>query len=273
MSKKRTLEDLKKESLKYKTRYEFQKNSPAYQAASKRKILDQICSHMSIVYRDWTYESMREEALKYSTRTEFAKNSPAYQVAIKRKVIDQICSHMTFKYKYWDFDKIRMEALKYKTRYEFQKNSAGAYQSAYNTNCLDSVCSHMTLATSSSDPEKQLLNLMKNSHPKIQKLVERRINVPGKSHIKGFDIDIYDPELKKGIEFDGTYWHSIEGLKRSRQDWPQEDLENYHQIKDDYFKSKGIELLHINEKDWKENKEKCIKKCLDFLKNSNLLSL
>ncbi len=92
----------------------------------------------------------------------------------------------------------------------------------------------------------------------------------GKPHIKGFDIDIYIPELRKGIEFDGTYWHSFSGLSRSRIDWPHEDIENYHQIKDKYFLSKGIHAFHVIEEDWIINKEKCIKECLEFLNAKEL---
>jgi very-short-patch-repair endonuclease len=88
----------------------------------------------------------------------------------------------------------------------------------------------------------------------------------------GLDIDIYIPELRKGIEFDGDYWHSFEGLKRGRPDWPEEDLERYHQIKDRYFLSKGIEILHINEKEWLENHSKCLQKINDFLNLKRLSS-
>lgn len=44
-----------------------------------------------------------------------------------------------------------------------------------------------------------------------------------------------------------------------------EDVINYHQIKDEYFKSKGIELLHIKEEDWMEDKQGCIERCVEFL--------
>lgn len=37
---------LRKEALKYNTRGSFQKGSKAYQAALRRGLLDDICSHM-----------------------------------------------------------------------------------------------------------------------------------------------------------------------------------------------------------------------------------
>lgn len=102
-------------------------------------------------------------------------------------------------------------------------------------------------------------------YPKIVKLKDYKVKIEGKPHIKRFEIDIFVPELNKGIEFDGIYWHSIAGLKRSRKHWPLEDLENYHQIKDTYFLGKGIKILHIKEQDWLKNKEECVKKCFQFL--------
>jgi len=53
------------------------------------------------------------------------------------------------------------------------------------------------------------------------------------------EIDIYIPELNLGIEFNGLFWHSEEYKDR-----------NYHLEKTNYFKSKGIRLVHIWEDDW-----------------------
>jgi len=35
---------------------------------------------------------------------------------------------------------------------------------------------------------------------------------------------------------------------------------------DRYFKSKGIDILHIKEEDWVKDKDRCIKQCFLFLK-------
>jgi hypothetical protein len=70
-----------------------------------------------------------------------------------------------------------------------------------------------------------------------------------------------------GIEFDGTYWHSFETMKKSKIDWPTEDVKNYHEIKDLWFSSKDIFILHVKEGDWNRNKEACVEKCLKFLGN------
>ena len=70
------------------------------------------------------------------------------------------------------------------------------------------------------------------------------------------EIDIYLPDLKIGIEFNGLYWHS-EKFKES----------NYHINKLNYFKEKDIDIKFIWEDDFDKN--------LDIIKSqiSNWLSL
>jgi hypothetical protein len=53
------------------------------------------------------------------------------------------------------------------------------------------------------------------------------------------EIDIYLPELKLGFEFNGLYWHSNKFKEK-----------NYHLNKTDWFKEKGIRIIHIWEDDW-----------------------
>lgn len=67
------------------------------------------------------------------------------------------------------------------------------------------------------------------------------------SYRDGLEIDIYLPELKIGFEFNGLYWHS-ELFKNK----------NYHINKTNYFKEKGIRIIHIWEDDW-DNKKEIIK--------------
>jgi hypothetical protein len=54
-----------------------------------------------------------------------------------------------------------------------------------------------------------------------------------------YEIDIYLPELKIGFEFNGIYWHSNKFKDK-----------NYHLEKTNYFKEKGIRIIHIWEDDW-----------------------
>jgi hypothetical protein len=60
----------------------------------------------------------------------------------------------------------------------------------------------------------------------------------------GLEIDIYLPEFKLGFEFNGLYWHSNKYKEK-----------NYHLDKTNYFKEKGIRIIHIWEDDWNLKKD------------------
>jgi len=64
------------------------------------------------------------------------------------------------------------------------------------------------------------------------------------------EIDIYIPDKKIAIEFNGTYWHSDAKIDK-----------NYHQNKTIACAKQGIHLIHIFEYEWENNnkKEKIIK--------------
>ena len=55
----------------------------------------------------------------------------------------------------------------------------------------------------------------------------------------GFELDIYIPNLKVGIEYDGAYWHRNKALKERQ--------------KDSHFSNKGIRVIHVTESNDKEN--------------------
>ena len=62
--------------------------------------------------------------------------------------------------------------------------------------------------------------------------------------LKGKELDIYIPELKIAIEFNGLYWHS---------DLYKEN--NYHSTKTQQCATEGIKLIHIFEDEWLYKKD------------------
>jgi hypothetical protein len=280
-----TVEKIQQEANKYKTKGEFARYCrKAYQAATYRDILDKVCRHTPTnasfgpqPHRiKWTTDQLQKEACRHKTRKEFEDhNQYAYARACKLGILDKICQHMpknshigaippNFK---WTERKIRQEALKYNARAKFAERNSGAYCAAWKLGILDKVCRHMGKSGNSSRPEQELFNIIKRRFPIVQKLRDRDVDIARKPHIHGFDIDIFNSESRRGVEFDGQYWHSLEGLKKSHPNWPTRDLLRYHQIKDRYFITKGIPILHIKEKDWKKDRDNCIKRCLNFLGN------
>lgn len=268
MKKKWNFEKLFKVALKYKTRGEFKKkNYAAYQAAHKMGIIDQVCPHMPLtVVEAYTYDELKEEALKYKTRILFQRNSSSiYQISQRKGILDQICAHMESGRDKWTHNELTTEALKYKTRNEFKVNNRCAYNAARRNKILNQICGHMKSATRTSVAEADIFKIISERYSNVRKLIDRKITIEGKPYIHGFDIDIFVPVLNLGIEYDGIYSHSFKGLKRGRKHWPDSALRQYHEIKDAYFLSKGIKILHIKEVDWNADKQACIQRCLDFL--------
>lgn len=120
-----------------------------------------------------------------------------------------------------------------------------------------------------SKAEIELSDAIKKVHSDVRKKRDRKVKIECKPYIKGFEIDIFIPALNKGIEFDGTYYHSFDRMRADpdKIKWSDDDIRNYHPIKDSWFSSIGIQILHIKEVDWNMDKEACIKRCLDFLAN------
>ena len=62
------------------------------------------------------------------------------------------------------------------------------------------------------------------------------------------EIDIYLPELKKGIEYNGSFWHE-EGNSNN----PYSKPIGYHKEKQEIFAKKGIDILFIWDYEWFED--------------------
>lgn len=62
-----------------------------------------------------------------------------------------------------------------------------------------------------------------------------------------FEIDCYIPELKIGIEYNGIYFHSVNGLNQRS--------ERYHYNKSKEALEHGIDLIHVWEDQWKNQQE------------------
>jgi len=68
--------------------------------------------------------------------------------------------------------------------------------------------------------------------------------------------DFIDLKTNKIIEFDGDYWHSDAKVNYKRE-----------QSRDKAIKEQGYKIFHVREQNFRKNKEKVIKECLDFLQS------
>lgn len=98
----------------------------------------------------------------------------------------------------------------------------------------------------SSHYETEIIRYIKEVKPGIEVVTHNR------SILNGNELDIYLPEYKLAIEFNGTYWHSS----------IQKPI-NYHQNKTALCAQKHIRLIHIFEHEWNDDRQnKIIKNML-----------
>ena len=143
-----TYDIIKEEASKYSSRREFELGCDgAYQAALRKGIIDEVCSHMELKVTYWTKEMLQEISDKYNRRIDFQrKDSAAYNAAHRRGILDDICNYKNEKIK-WTKELIQQEADKYTCRKTFRKDNYKAYCAAVNGKILDEVCSHMPKRT------------------------------------------------------------------------------------------------------------------------------
>lgn len=103
------------------------------------------------------------------------------------------------------------------------------------------------LPRDSSKPQREIFEYIKK-HYQGQILLNDRTIFEGK------EIDIYMPEAKLGIEFNGIYWHQDKFLESS-----------YHKNKADLAEAKGIKLLQIFETEWLTKKDIVLQRIMSHL--------
>lgn len=96
----------------------------------------------------------------------------------------------------------------------------------------------------SSAQEKELLNFLKS-------LTNYLIIENSRSIIAPYELDIYIPKLNIAFEFNGTYWHSDQQIMKNHNMTAKE----YHTMKTMLCSKENIQLFHITEYDWLNNKD------------------
>ena len=74
--------------------------------------------------------------------------------------------------------------------------------------------------------------------------------------ISPYELDIYLPDYKLAIEFDGLYWHSSYDKESDKK------LKSYHLMKTKMCEEQNIQLLHIFENEWLDEKKQDIWKSI-----------
>lgn len=215
----------------------------------------------------WTFDRCKEDALKYNSLIEWRKKSnSSYLISGRNNWKKNISSHMkrpknhNFK---WSLENCILDAKKHKTKQSWRESKNSGYTVAKRNKWLDLCCRHMESYGGTSKKEIDIFEIVNN---KISSIRGKRFRVTNEIYkAKCFELDIYIPELNKGIEFDGKYWHSLSSLQKRFPNWSLTDVSRYHELKDGFFQSIGIEVVHVKEEDWLKNKQLEVTKILNFI--------
>jgi len=143
------------------------------------------------------------------------------------------------------FSKLKIQCLKghiYAVTYNNFKN--------HNRRCPE--CSNSKMF---SKPEKEIAEYVKENY--TGDVVENdRTQIVNYWTGVGLELDVWMPEARKAIEFNGSYWHNNENAK-----WHDE-------IKKKQCIQKKIDLLVIQEQDWYNDKVCCLNKINNLVYNT-----
>lgn len=92
----------------------------------------------------------------------------------------------------------------------------------------------------------------------ITSIINQEVIHSDRKTLEHFELDIYIPSLKLGVEYDGDYWHSLPRMI--------ERDERKNQV----CHQKGIRLIRIKESDWLKNQEEIKMRLKEILCSTNM---
>jgi hypothetical protein len=216
-------------------------NMPSYQAAQRYKILKEARSFLSNeLHRKWDYKSLKKESTKYQSKIEWIdKDHASYQSAYDLGILDELTQNMKGRRKRTKEEVFNTASL-FKSVKEWMEAHPKDVFAARDYGWYEEATKHMERMGGKSIEELRVLEWVQQFCPSAHKL-----------KIEGKEMDIYIPELKLGIEYNGLFWHS---------DYFYEDelkhlCKHKHINKTTFFKEKGIDIVHIWSSEWLNRKE------------------
>lgn len=120
-------------------------------------------------------------------------------------------------------------------------------------------------AKRSSKPEKEIASYIRAKFPDLKVVCNSR------GVISPYELDIFLPQIRYAIEFDGNFWHSDKAIS-TRFKGRFETAEQYHALKDKLCADKDIKLQHIGESDFADDKRTALM-VLDYQIKQRIFSL
>jgi len=212
-------------------------------ALQQKKFIDKVKDTKLTKYGNATYNNI--SAAKQTKLTRYGTES--YNGSQKRSItkyhtITDKWTHLTPLFTECEFTGVSNNQL-YKfqcneCKFEFERN----LDNGYIPRCK--ACSMKNNVNVQSKGEKEIIEFIESISSTT--IIERDRNV-----LLGKELDIYLPELKLAIEYNGIYWHSNSRI--------QDKL--YHTKKTIQCAARGVQLLHIYDYQWHQ-KQNVIKSML-----------
>ena len=212
-----SMSEIVKENAKKHNLEKWGVDNPAKDPSIKKKIKDHFLD---------TYGVVNPSQIEEVQKKNWAVRRPRVEKKITKQCEDRNITPL------FDFSK---DYKGEKSYYKFVCNNCGLEFEAkpFNRTICCPVCS-----SSASGQEMSLRNF-------IVSIYEGPILYNVKDIISPLELDIYIPEKKLAVEYNGDYWHSAEQKEK-----------RYHEIKSKACEAKGIRLIHIYECEWIHSREK-----------------
>ena len=177
-----------------------------------------------------TKQSVLDKAKLCNTKGEFSRRfSRFFNYAKQYNFLHEFYDDLRDTNTKYTLEILQKEALKYHTRYQFKLEAGNVYEAARRLGHLNKICEHMIPARIGFGQRicEQLFNQILN----IKGIYNDR------STIHPLELDIYYPDYKLAIEFQGVNWHSHD--RAIHNDAKKIDI----------CEDKNITLLHFHESD------------------------
>lgn len=176
-------EDLEREAQKYKTKIDFQKNSPSeYQTAQRRgkDFYDKITQHMENQLTYWDISKIKEVISKYETIKDLRTENPSaysWLLSLKKKnpqSWEDLTKNLVRKHRTWTDQDLENEAKKYTKLSDFWKYSSSAAQTSKDRgkDFYNQITKHLEKITQWTD------DMLKDEAKKYNTLPEFKKNSP-----------------------------------------------------------------------------------------------
>lgn len=212
-----SMSEIVKENAKRHNLEKWGVDNPAKDPSVKKKIKDHFLD---------TYGVVNPSQIEEVQKKNWAVRRPRVEKKITKQCEDRNITPL------FDFDSDYKGEKNY---YKFVCNNCGLEFEAkpFNRTICCPACS-----SSASGQEMSLRNF-------IASIYEGPILYNVKDVISPLELDIYIPEKKLAVEYNGDYWHSAEQKEK-----------RYHEIKSKACEAKGIRLIHVYECEWLRSREK-----------------